>query len=443
MRRFVFLVLLALLPTSLRAGQIHLRYFTLDDVSLVFLVQLVALHPKTHSATVAIKKMWSRNKGRSAPSTLRPSRSNDPTDASPGETREVEIYEGVEWKDPHKHVIEEHYWDRDDAPSPGESAFLFFRGTAAEWVAFTAAKEAKLDRFFGEDPAAWDAWIDSKTDDERVALYADHDYRAGLLKRFRDRADLPVRFVMTLEDSDLKGELLKTLLAARTPDQREALFQTILDEQASAGPAARAATLRALYLYDEDLWTTAQKMKLYQIEVDHKDYRENLHRLGYIVQRELRDEKKEKGSLWPYARIMALYWRIHCYNDLDDDLPRILARLTASERKQFYPEVLRAVATSPWRREYKPYKGGLLRTLLKENDFRSDPALLWKMAEIDFRDGQDAETFRDLLGAMLDVVPASDASARARVKAWADRYLSAPDPFPLYEPLKSRYAARS
>jgi hypothetical protein len=65
------------------------------------------------------------------------------------------------------------------------------------------------------------------------------------------------------------------------------------------------------------------------------------------------------------------------------------------------------------------------------------------MAEIDFRDGQDAETFRDLLGAMLDVVPASDASARARVKAWADRYLSAPDPFPLYEPLKSRYAARS
>jgi hypothetical protein len=183
-------------------------------------------------------------------------------------------------------------------------------------------------------------------------------------------------------------------------------------------------------------------MKLYQIEVDDKDYRENLHRLGYIVQRELREEKKEKGSLWPYARIMALYWRIHCYNDLDDDLPRILARLTASERKQFYPEVLRAVATSPWRREYKPYKGGLLRTLLKENDFRSDPALLWKMAEIDFRDGRDAETFRDLLGAMLDVVPASDASARARVKAWADPYLNAPDPFPLYEPLKSRYAAR-
>ncbi|HMU75794.1 MAG TPA: hypothetical protein PKD69_08500, partial [Elusimicrobiota bacterium] len=155
MRRFVFLILLALLPTSLRAGQIHLRYFTLDDVSLVFLVQLVALHPKTHSATVAVKKMWSRNKGRSAPSTLRPSRSNDPADASPGETREVEIYAGVEWKDPRKHVIEEHYWDRDDAPSPGESAFLFFRGTAAEWVAFTAAKEAKLDRFFGEDPAAW------------------------------------------------------------------------------------------------------------------------------------------------------------------------------------------------------------------------------------------------------------------------------------------------
>ena len=164
--------------------------------------------------------------------------------------------------------------------------------------------------------------------------------------------------------------------------------------------------------------------------------------MGYIVQRELRDEKKEKGSLWPYARIMALYWRIHCYNDLDDDLPRILARLTASERKQFYPEVLRAVAASPWRREYKPYKAGLLRTLLKENDFRSDPALLWKMAEIDFRDGQDAETFRDLLGAMLDVVPASDASARARVKAWADPYLNAPDPFPIYEPLKSRYAAR-
>lgn len=440
MRRFVLLFLAALFPTSLRAGQIHLRYFTLDDVSLVFLVQLVALHPKTHSATVAIKKRWSRNKTRSASPARRPNSSDDPADGSPGETREVDIYEGVEWKDPRKHVIEEHYWDCTDAPPPGESAFLFFRGAAAEWVAFTAEKEAKLDRFYGEDPGAWDSWIESKTDDERVVLYADRDYRAGILTRFRHRPNLPLRFVMALKDSDLKGELLKTLLTSRMPDQREALFQKILDEQAATGPAARAATLRALYLYDEELWTTSQKMRLYQIEVDDNDYRENLRRLGYIVQRELRDEKKETGSLWPYARIMALYWRIHCYNDLDDDLPRVLARLTAGERKQFYPEVLRAVATSPWRREYKPYKGGLLRTLLKENDFRSDPALLWKMAEIDFRDGKDAETFRDLLGAMLDAYPTSDASARGRVKAWADPYLNAPDPFPLYEPLKGRYA---